>query len=362
MDENVSSEKQDKKVFAPILNIHGLKTYFYTYEGVVKALESVDLQIHKGETVGLVGETGCGKSVTALSILQILPPAGKILGGSVLFKDEDLLKKSEEEMRQIRGRQISMIFQEPMTALNPVFTVKDQIAEVLLIHKAVKVDKSKYKGLLKWWKIKKVLKKALEERVVELLKTVRIPDPKKVSNQYQHELSGGMKQRVMIAMMLACSPDLLIADEPTTALDVTVQAQILKLMKDLQKETGTAILLITHNLGVVAEVCDSVYVMYAGYVVESSDVRTIFKNPRHPYTVGLMNAIPNIAEDKEYLSMIPGTVPNLIYPPSGCRFHPRCQYATDICKKEMPELKEIEKNHKIACHHLEKVKNETYKL
>ncbi len=355
-------ELRGKKESELILDVRGLKTYFYTYEGVVKALEGVDLQIHKGETVGLVGETGCGKSVTALSILRLLPPAGKILDGSIVFNGEDLLKKSEAELRQIRGDKISMIFQEPMTALNPVFTVKDQIAEVLLLHKAVRVDEKKYRQPFKHFKIKKALKKEAEKRVVEILKMVRIPDPEKVVNQYPHELSGGMKQRAMIAMMLACSPDILIADEPTTALDVTVQAQILKLIKDLQNETGAAVLLITHNLGVVAEVCNNIGVMYAGYVVEFSDAWSVFKNPRHPYTIGLMGAIPNIAEDKEYLAVIPGNVPNLIHPPSGCRFHPRCRYATEICKKEVPELKDIAQNHKVACHHWEEVKNEECKL
>jgi oligopeptide/dipeptide ABC transporter ATP-binding protein len=339
--------------------IKNLKTYFYTYEGVVKALEETSFDIMKGETFGLIGETGCGKSVTALSVMQLIPqPPGKIIKGEVIFNGKDLLKKSEEQMRNVRGNEISMIFQEPMTALNPVYSVGDQIAEVILLHETFpeKNQKIPWYNLWKKRKIKKIIHKKAFEKSINALDVVKISDPKKVAKQYPHELSGGMRQRVMIAMMLACNPDLLIADEPTTALDVTVQAQILDLMKELQQREGTAIWLITHNLGIIAEMCDRVGVMYAGYIVEIGTTKKIFDNPDHPYTRGLMRAIPKITEDRKRLDIIPGTVPNLIEPPLGCRFHPRCKYKTDICKECEPPLKEVEKNHHVACHHYETVK------
>lgn len=344
----------------PLLGIKNLRTYFYTYEGVVKALEGVNLDIYKGETVGLVGETGCGKSVTALSVMRLIPdPPGKVIDGKILFKGEDLLKRSEEEMQHIRGNKISMIFQEPMTALNPVYTIGYQIAEVLILHEAIadveEKTKAKY-NILKMRKEKKSLEKKAFERAVESLRMVRVSDPERVARQYPHELSGGMRQRVMIAMMLARSPDLLIADEPTTALDVTVQAQILELMKDLQRRTGAAIWLITHNLGLIAEMCDKVGVMYAGYILEFGDVKTIFKQPDHPYTRGLMRAIPKITEEKKKLETIPGMVPNLITPPPGCRFHPRCEYATAECEKEVPSLLNVGKDHSVACLRYEKTR------
>jgi oligopeptide/dipeptide ABC transporter ATP-binding protein len=278
--------------------------------------------------------------------------------GTILFKGEDLLKKTENEMQKIRGNEISMIFQEPMTALNPVYSVGQQIAEVIILHETFPEMNQKVPlyNLWKKRKIKKTIQKKAFEKAIETLNLVKISDPKKIAKQYPHELSGGMRQRVMIAMMLACNPDLLIADEQTTALDVTVQAQILDLMKDLQKRIGTAIWLITHNLGIIAEMCDRVGVMYAGYIVEIGTTEKIFANPDHPYTRGLMRAIPKITEERKRLDIIPGTVPNLIEPPSGCRFHPRCKYRTDVCKECDPPLREVEKDHCVACHHYEYVK------
>ena len=307
----------------------------------------------------MIGETGCGKSVTALSVMKLIPePPGKIMSGTVIFKGNDLLKKSEEEMQKIRGNEISMIFQEPTTALNPVYNVGQQIADVVMLHEDFSdIDqKTSFYNLWKKRKIKKAIQKKAFEKAIDALDMVKISDPKKVVKQFPHELSGGMRQRVMIAMMLACNQDLLIADEPTTSLDVTVQAQILDLMKDLQKRKGTAIWLITHNLGIIAEMCDRVGVMYAGYIVEIGTTEKIFNNHDHPYTRGLMRAIPKITEDRKRLDIIPGTVPNLIEPPTGCRFHPRCKYHTDICKECNPPLKEVEKDHCVACHHYEYVK------
>ena len=288
----------------------------------------------------------------------ISQPPGKIMKGNILFKGEDLLKKTEKEMQKIRGNEISMIFQEPTTALNPVYTIADQIAEVILLHESFPELNLKIPWYDLWKKrnVKKSMQKKAFEKAINALDLVKISDPKKVAKQYPHELSGGMRQRVMIAMMLACNPDLLIADEPTTALDVTVQAQILDLMKELQKRKGTAIWLITHNLGIIAEMCDRVGVMYAGYIVEIGTTEKIFDNPDHPYTRGLMRAIPKITVEQKQLDIIPGTVPNLIEPPSGCRFHPRCNYHTDICKECDPPLREVEKDHCVACHHYEYVK------
>ena len=291
--------------------------------------------------------------------MKLIPqPPGKILKGNIIFKGEDLLKKTEKEMQKIRGNNISMIFQEPMTALNPVYTVGDQIAEVILLHESFTEEnqKTQWYNLWKKRKINKSIQKKAFEKAIDALDLVKISEPKKVAKQYPHELSGGMRQRVMIAMMLACNPDLLIADEPTTALDVTVQAQILDLMKELQQRVGTAIWLITHNLGIIAEMCNRVGVMYAGYIVEIGTTEKIFDNPDHPYTRGLMKAIPKIADDRKRLDIIPGVVPNLITPPSGCRFHPRCKYHTDICKECDPPLNEVEKDHHVACHHYETVK------
>jgi oligopeptide/dipeptide ABC transporter ATP-binding protein len=341
----------------PLLSIKNLQTYFYTYEGVVRALEDTNLDIYNGETFGLIGETGCGKSVTALSVMRLIPdPPGKIIKGEIKFNDEDLLKKQDHEMQKIRGNEISMIFQEPMTALNPVFKIGEQISEVILLHESdIDLKNNKY-NYYKKRKIRKQMEKQAFIKAIESLKMVNIPDAEKVANQYPHELSGGMRQRAMIAMMLACDPKLLIADEPTTALDVTVQAQILALMKDLQKRKGTAIWLITHNLGIIAEMCDRVGVMYAGYIVEMGSTELIFENPDHPYTRGLMRAIPKITEDSSILEIIPGNVPNLIEPPSGCRFHPRCKFCKKICEENPPKLLEVEKNHYVACHRYKEVK------
>jgi peptide/nickel transport system ATP-binding protein len=291
--------------------------------------------------------------------MRLIPqPPGKIMKGTIFFKGEDLLKKTEKDMQQIRGNKISMIFQEPMTALNPVYSVGQQIAEVILLHETFPEMSQKVPSYNLWKKrkIKKIIQKKAFEKAIDTLDLVKISDPKKVAKQYPHELSGGMRQRVMIAMMLACNPDLLIADEPTTALDVTVQAQILDLMKDLQKRIGTSIWLITHNLGIIAEMCNRVGVMYAGYIVEIGTTEKIFDNPDHPYTRGLMRAIPKITQEQKLLDIIPGSVPNLIEPPSGCRFHPRCRYRTNICVECDPALREVEKDHQVACHHYETVK------
>ncbi len=324
-----------------LLKVEDLHTYFYTYEGVVKAVDGVSFDIRKGEIFGLVGETGCGKSVTALSIIGLIDEPGRIVGGKIIYKDKNILELPEEERRKIRGKEISMIFQEPMTALNPVYTIGDQIVELLLLHE---------EGIANIKKAPKELKEEKKKKAIEMLKLVRMPDPERTIDSYPHELSGGMRQRAMISMMLATKPSLLIADEPTTALDVTVQAQILNILLDMKEKLGISILLITHDLSVIAEVTDRVGVMYAGNIVEIADTYTLFDNPRHPYTVGLLQAIPSVTEKKEELKYIRGSVPNLIYPPSGCRFHPRCDYMMPICKKEKPKLVEIEPGHYVACH------------
>jgi oligopeptide/dipeptide ABC transporter ATP-binding protein len=321
-----------------VIKIKGLRTYFYTYEGVVKALDGIDLEIRRGEVLGLVGETGCGKSVTALSILRLIPDPGKIIEGEILLEGENLLKKSEKDMRKIRGSKISMIFQEPTVSLNPVFKVGKQISEAILLHRnfgeAITAREKKRMAL---------------KMAVQHLTNVGISDPEKIVDSYPHELSGGMCQRVMIALALACRPSLLIADEPTTALDNTIQAQILDLLKELIPAYNASVLLITHDLGVIAETCNSCAVMYAGNVVEYGDITTIFKDKKHPYTIGLMEAIPKIDKAQERLTIIKGSVPNLINPPSGCRFYPRCPHAMGICKREKPILKEVENGHRVAC-------------
>ena len=318
-----------------VLEIRDLKTYFFTYEGVAKAVDGVTYQLAKGEPLGVVGESGCGKSVTALSILRLIPiPPGKIVGGEILFKGKNLIDLSEEEMRKIRGNRISMIFQEPMTSLNPVFTIGNQIQETIKLHQGL----SKRESL---------------EKAIEMLRLVNIPSPERCVNQYPHELSGGMRQRAMIAMSLACNPEILIADEPTTALDVTIQAQILDLLNKLKEELGMAIILITHNLGVIAETVNRVLVMYAGKIVEEAKTKTLFENPQHPYTRGLLKSIPRLGDKvrhgKVRLSEIPGVVPSLYEIPSGCKFSTRCPSVMDICKEKEPELKEIEKDHFSAC-------------
>jgi oligopeptide/dipeptide ABC transporter ATP-binding protein len=303
-----------------LVEVKNLKTYFFTDDGVVPAVDGVDFKIDKGETLGIVGESGCGKSVTSLSLLRLVPnPPGRIVEGEMYFKGENLLEKSESEMRRIRGNDISMIFQEPMTSLNPVFTVGEQIAEAIELHQGLN-------------------RREAMARAVEMLKLVGIPAAEKRVDEYPHQMSGGMRQRVMIAMALSCNPTLLIADEPTTALDVTIQAQILELMKGLKEKLGTAIMLITHDLGVVAEMAENVLVMYAGKVVEYAGVKTIFKSPKHPYTIGLLGSIPRLDRPKERLYVIEGAVPNPFDMPEGCRFHPRCPEAREICKTKEPDL------------------------
>lgn len=318
----------------PLLEVKNLKTYFYTEDGAVHAVDGVDFYVNQGEVLGIVGESGCGKSVTSLSIMRLISSPGKIIEGEILFDGKDLVQTSEEEMMQVRGNRVSMIFQQPQSALNPVFKAGDQISEVLNIHQ----DLGKEAGI---------------KRAVELLKLVGIPDPERRADAFPHELSGGMAQRVMIAMALACVPDLLIADEPTTALDVTIQAQILDLMRDMRTQLGSAMILITHDLGVIAEMADRVAVMYAGEIVEQSTVTDLFDNGLHPYTKGLIGSIPVLGEIREKLEVIPGSVPNLINPPKGCRFAPRClartQHNLSICTEEHPELIEIDEGHKVRC-------------
>ncbi len=315
-----------------LLNIQDLHTYFYTSDGVSRAVDGVTFGVRRGETLGLVGESGCGKSVTSLSILRLIPsPPGRITGGRILFQGNDLLTLSEREMRKIRGNAISLIFQEPMTALNPVFTVGDQIGEVFRIHR-------------------KMNRREAFEASVEMMEKVRIPEPRQRAGEYPHQLSGGMRQRVMIAMALACSPDLLIADEPTTALDVTVQAQILALMEDLKKRMDAGIILITHDLGVIAEVADRVAVMYAGKIVEEAPVHRVFADPLHPYTRGLLRSIPRLdAGPGEPLHVIEGVVPSPLRHPSGCRFHPRCEQRMESCSRIEPELRILEDGRQVRC-------------
>jgi oligopeptide/dipeptide ABC transporter ATP-binding protein len=313
-----------------LLSIRGLKTYFYTDNGVGKAVDGLNLDLRSQEILGIVGESGCGKSVTALSILRLVPsPQGRIVGGQIFFKETDLLKLSEEKMRKVRGSEISMIFQEPMTSLNPVFTIGTQIIETLQFHR-------------------KIAKKEALERAIELLKLVGIPEPVMRLKNYPFELSGGMRQRVMIAIALSCEPELMIADEPTTALDVTVQAQILDLMKSLTEEVKTAIIIITHDLGVVAEYAQRVAVMYTGRIVEFADTKSLFKNPLHPYTRGLMASIPRIRAKRKRLEVIPGVVPNLQMLPEGCKFSNRCSHFRDKCLQE-PELVDYENGHLVRC-------------
>ncbi len=322
------------KVEDKILEVQNLKTYFYTEDGVVKAVDGVDFDVNRGEIVAVVGESGCGKSVTSFSIMQLVGIPGKIVDGEVRFNGENLLDLPESEMRLMRGDRISMIFQQPTSCLNPVFRVGDQIAEVLEIHRGT----DKQEG----W-----------NKAVELLRTVGIPEPEKRIEAFPHELSGGMAQRVMIAMALACEPELLIADEPTTALDVTIQAQILDLMRDLQQKLGASIILITHDMGVVAEMASRVSVMYAGRVVEQAEVNTLFETPLHPYTRGLLSSIPVMGLVKDRLDTIPGSVPNLIDLPPGCKFAPRCAARLDkniqICTEKEPSLIEYAPGHRVRC-------------
>jgi len=315
----------------PLLEIDDLRTHFFTRDGVVRAVDGVSYEVQPGETLAVVGESGCGKSVTALSILRLIPsPPGRVVGGTIRFQGRNLLEVDETEMRSIRGNEISMIFQEPMTSLNPVLTIGRQIGETLRLHQGLDA------------------KRALE-RSVAMLRLVHIPEAERRVEQYPHQLSGGMRQRVMIAMALACNPKLLIADEPTTALDVTIQAQILELLRELQQEFGMSILLITHDLGVVAEMADFVAVMYAGQVVEYAPAEELFAHPSHPYTLGLFHSRPSLGQRKERLNVIPGTVPNPIHFPSGCRFHPRCSYVQDVCRTTDVRLEEVAPEHTSAC-------------
>jgi peptide/nickel transport system ATP-binding protein len=317
-----------------ILEVKDLKTYFYTESGVVKAVDGVDFSVKHGEVLGLVGESGCGKSVTSFSIMRLVSSPGKIIEGEIIFEGIDLLKLTEKEMTDIRGNRISMIFQQPQSSLNPVFKVGDQIAEVLQIHRQVKKGQDM-------------------ARAIELLKLVGIPDAERKAQAYPHQMSGGQAQRVMIAMALALNPELLIADEPTTALDVTIQAQILDLIRDLRSELDTAVILITHDLGVIAEMADNVAVMYAGHIVEQSDVKTLFARPMHPYTQGLIASIPVLGVVKDRLEVIPGSVPNLVNLPPGCRFAPRCkareQYGLEICTRVEPVLAAVQPGHTVRC-------------
>ena len=436
-----SKPYQETESKEKILSIRNLKTHFFTYDGVVQALDGINLDMYKGETLGIVGETGCGKSVMANSIMRLIPdPPGRIVEGEIIFKGVNLLEDIEKEakikvlkhgakinrnkkliakreafMRTIRGKEIAMIFQEPMSALNPVYTAGQQISESIILHqKSELCDTILSNGRCKSWQIpwirrikesdelnrkilekelrpessdeeeleklrkmerrvslplrmmlripilNKMLMKPIEEeamkRAQQMLNLVNIPDPAKVIKQYPHELSGGMQQRVMIAMALSCNPSLLIADEPTTALDVTIQAQILELMKELKRKVGASIMLITHDLGVVAETCSRVAVMYAGNIVECAEIKEIFSKPMHPYTKGLLSSIPKGGKKKEELVIIKGSVPNLITPPSGCRFHPRCNYATERCAKEKPKLRKVSEGHEVACFLYEEAK------
>jgi oligopeptide/dipeptide ABC transporter ATP-binding protein len=318
---------------AELLQVKNLQTSFFTPEGEVRAIDGVSFEIGEGKTIGLVGESGCGKSVTSLSIMRLIPsPPGKIVGGEIVYRDRDLLRLNNEEMRKIRGNEISMIFQEPMTSLNPVFTVGNQIGEAIHLHQGLG-------------------KKETRQKTIDMLRLVKIADPESRVDSYPHQLSGGMRQRIMIAMALSCNPSLLIADEPTTALDVTIQAQILELMKELQQKIGMALLLITHDLGVVAEQADDVAIMYAGKIVERANTRAIFNRPFHPYTVGLLNSLPGAGtQKKKRLDAIPGMVPSPLHLPSGCRFRDRCPKAADLCAQKEPELLEKEPGHTVACH------------
>ncbi len=323
-----------------ILSIKNLRTYFYTDDGISKAVDGVTFKLKRGETLGIVGESGCGKSVTALSILRLLPQGtGIIEGGEILFDGKDIVKLSEKEIREIRGNRISMIFQEPMTSLNPAYTCGNQITEVLKTHKKLTGSEAKAKA-------------------IEILKSTGIPSPGKRFNEYPHQLSGGLRQRVMIAIALACEPEILIADEPTTALDVTVQAQILELIKSLQKKHNMGMILITHDLGVVAETCERVIVMYASKIVEEGSVLEVLKEPKHPYTHALMESIPKLNEKKGRLYTIEGTVPSPLEYRAGCRFANRCRFADELCRNEEPEQVKISETHNASCFKIKEIQND----
>ena len=314
-----------------VLEIRGLNSYFFTEKGVAPAVDGLDLDIPKGKIIGLVGESGCGKSMTAKSIMGLLKYPGRVAGGSIRFEDQDLTRLSDKELRKICGNDISMIFQEPMTSLNPVLKVGRQVRETLLVHNPT------------------MSKAEAKQRVVEMFQRVGIPEAEKRYDCYPHELSGGLRQRVMIAMAMVCKPKLLIADEPTTALDVTIEAQILRLMKELRDETDMSVLIITHNMGVVAEICDYVYVMYAGKIMEQAETFELFDHTMHPYTKGLLDSIPRIGQNAERLHTIPGVVPNLLHLPQGCPFSNRCEYATDQCRTEKAQLHPVAPDHQVRC-------------
>jgi oligopeptide/dipeptide ABC transporter ATP-binding protein len=318
-------------IFDDLLRIRCLKTYFHTSAGTVKAVDGVELTVNKKQAVGLVGESGCGKTMTAFSIMRLVPtPPGRIVSGEIQFQGKNLLELSKKEMQAVRGKDISMIFQDPMTYLNPVMKIGDQIAEAILRHQGVSREEAR----------------AL---VLEALQRVRMPNPSDIYEYYPHQLSGGMRQRALIAMALSCKPSLLIADEPTTALDVTVQMQILDLIRDIREELAASLLMITHDFGIVSEICDRVYVMYAGKIVENADILDLYENPKHPYTVGLLGCVLSPTEYKKILPTIGGFVPNLANPPIGCRFQPRCQHAKPICSEKEPPLVETEAGHGVSC-------------
>jgi oligopeptide/dipeptide ABC transporter ATP-binding protein len=316
----------------PLLEVKDLKTYFILKRGIVKAVDGVSFSVNKGQSLGLVGESGCGKTITAMSIMRLEPkPAGKIMGGQIIFEGEDLVQKSEAQMRKIRGRRISIIMQDPMTSLNPVYTIGNQIEEAVRLHADVKT------------------RAAIKQRVIESLEQVRIPGAKIRVRNYPHQMSGGMRQRVVGAMAISCRPSLLIADEPTTSLDVTTQAQYLRLLKQVQQETGVSMIFITHDLGIVIKMCDYVCVMYLGKIVEKAPMRELWSNPRHPYTVALIKSVPKVESKVEKLYSIEGMVPSLLNMPQGCGFHPRCEKATDRCRHESPPEEEINDGHFVRC-------------
>jgi peptide/nickel transport system ATP-binding protein len=321
-----------------LLEISNLRTYFFTEAGVVKAVDGISVDVASGETIGLVGESGSGKSVTAQSALRIVPQPGKIVDGSIQFEGEDLLAKSENEMRKYRGPKMAVVFQDPTTSLNPIYTVEKQLTDILRLHKDL-------------------TKREARKVALNLLERVNIPEPEERLRAYPHELSGGMKQRIAIARALSCEPRLLFADEPTTNLDVTIQAQVLELLKELQKEFGMAMVMITHDMGIIADMAERVTVLYAGHVMEAADTGSIFSDPKHPYTEALLKAVPSVAETRA-LEVIPGNIPNLIDPPSGCVFHPRCKYAKEICMKEVPKLEKAGEGHYVACHRWRELKLE----
>jgi peptide/nickel transport system ATP-binding protein len=321
-----------------LLEITDLRTYFFTEAGVVKAVDGISVDVAEGETIGLVGESGSGKSVTAQSALRIVPQPGKIVDGAIQFEGEDLLSKSEDEMRKYRGPKMAVVFQDPTTSLNPIYTVEKQLTDILRLHKDL-------------------TKREARKVALNLLERVKIPEAEERLRAYPHELSGGMKQRIAIARALSCEPRLLFADEPTTNLDVTIQAQVLELLKELQKEFGMAMVMITHDMGIIADMTERVTVLYAGHVMEAADTGSIFSDPKHPYTEALLKAVPSVAQTRA-LEVIPGNIPNLIDPPSGCVFHPRCKYAKEICMKEVPKLEKAGEGHYVACHRWRELKLE----